>query len=405
MTRQVLSFSMLAVSAVALAAAASAPALAQQDIKIGFVTTTTTPAGAIGRDMVDAVNLAIEHAGGRIAGRPIKLIVEDDGVRAEMGKQKVDRLLKEENVDFIAGFIWSDVLLAATGSVFDAKKFLISTNAGPSSLAGKDCNPNFFTLRAQNDVSPMALGEVLNQRGVKKLYALAPNYAAGQDMVAGVKRTFKGQIAGEDFTKWGAQPQLDFQAELAKAKAAGADAIFAFFPGRAGPAFLKQYEQSGLAKDGVKLFTVYTIDDIALPRLKEGGVDVMGQEFTEFWTPDLDTPANKRFVDDFRRKHNRYPSFYAAGAYDLIPYLKAAIEKVGGDLTKTNELRQALREAKFDSVRGAFTMGPNHFPVNPYYTATTGVDAQGNWFSKRTGVAAEALADPFRAECKMSASN
>jgi branched-chain amino acid transport system substrate-binding protein len=382
----------------------SGPALAQ-DIKIGFVTTTTTPAGVIGRDMVDAVNLAIEHVGGKIAGRSIRLIVEDDGVRAETGKQKVDRLIKEENVDFVAGFIWSDVLLAATGSVFDAKKFLISTNAGPSSLAGKDCHPNFFTLRSQNDVSPMALGDVLNQRGVKKLYAMAPNYAAGQDMVSGVKRTFKGQIAGEDFTKWGAQPQLDFQAEFAKAKASGADAIFAFFPGRAGPAFLKQYEQSGLKEAGVKLFTVYTIDDIALPRLKEGGVDVMGQEFTEFWTPDIDNATNKRFVDDFRRKHNRYPSFYAAGAYDLIPYLKAAIESAGGDLSKTDAIRTALRSAKFESVRGNFTMGSNHFPVNPYYTATTGVDSAGGWFSKRTGVAAAALADPYRAECKMAASN
>ena len=391
-------------AALVAATALSTPVLAQ-DIKIGFVTTTTTPAGAIGRDMVDAVNLAIEHVGGKIAGRGIKLIVEDDGVRAETGKQKVDRLIKEENVDFIAGFIWSDVLLAATGSVFDAKKFLISTNAGPSSLAGKDCHPNFFTLRAQNDVSPMALGDVLNQRGVKKLYAMAPNYAAGQDMVAGVKRTFKGAITGEDFTKWGAQPQLDFQAELAKAKASGADAIFAFFPGRAGPAFLKQYEQSGLAKEGVKLFTVYTIDDIALPRLKEGGVDVMGQEFTEFWTPDLDNAANKRFVDDFRRKHNRYPSFYAAGAYDLIPYLKAAIESAGGDLTKPDAIRAALRQAKFESVRGSFTMGPNHFPVNPYYTATTGVDANGGWYSKRTGVAAAALADPYRDACTMAVSN
>jgi branched-chain amino acid transport system substrate-binding protein len=393
---------MATTAAVGIALSTPAPA---QDIKIGFVTTTTTPAGAIGRDMVDAANLAIEHAGGKIAGRNIKLIVEDDGVRAEMGKQKVDRLIKEENVDFVAGFIWSDVLLAATGSVFDAKKFLISTNAGPSSLAGKDCHPNFFTLRSQNDVSPMALGEVLNARGVKKLYAMAPNYAAGQDMVAGVKRTFKGQITGEDFTKWGAQPQLDFQAELAKAKASGADAIFAFFPGRAGPAFLKQYEQSGLAAAGVKLYSVYTIDDIALPRLKEGGVDVMGQEFTEFWTPDLDNAANKRFVEDFRRKHNRYPSFYAAGAYDLIPYLKAAIESAGGDLSKTDAIRAALRSAKFESVRGSFTMGPNHFPVNPYYTATTGVDGSGNWFTRRTGVAAEALADPYRGDCKMAASN
>jgi branched-chain amino acid transport system substrate-binding protein len=151
--------------------------------------------------------------------------------------------------------------------VFDANKILISANAGPSPIAGRLCNENFFSTSWQNDQTPMAMGEVLNQQGVKSMYLLGPNYAAGKDMLAGVERTFKGEIKGKDLTKW--PDQLDFSAELAKAKASGAEAIFVFYPGKAGGAFIQQYQQAGL-KDVMDLYTVFTVDAIALPKLQAG---------------------------------------------------------------------------------------------------------------------------------------
>ncbi len=135
-------------------------------VKIGFVTTLTTPAGVIGQDMVDAVNLAIEHIGGKMGNLDVELIVEDDGFKPDVGKQSTDKLVKQDDVDFVAGFIWSHVLLASRKSVLDADKFLISSNAGPSQLAGKLCHKNFFSTSWQNDQTPMAMGEVLNQQGV-----------------------------------------------------------------------------------------------------------------------------------------------------------------------------------------------------------------------------------------------
>ena len=203
-------------------------------VKIGFVTTLTTPAGVIGQDMQDAVNLAVDHLGAKMAGHDIEVIFEDDGFKPEIGKQKTDKLVKQDDVDFVAGFIWSHVLLASRKSALDAGKFLISSNAGPSKLAGKLCNENFFSTSWQNDQTPMAMGEVLNQQNVKSLYVMAPNYAAGKNMVAGVERTFKGEIVGKDLTKWGKDAQLDFSAELAKAKASGAQGLFVFYPGKAG---------------------------------------------------------------------------------------------------------------------------------------------------------------------------
>lgn len=147
----------------------SGTAGAQEPIKIGFITTLTTPAASIGNDMVDAVKLAVEHSGGKIAGHPIEVVFEDDGLKPELGRQKAEKLVRQDGVDIVAGFIWSNVLMAARKSVLDSGKFLISTNAGPSELAGKLCSPNFFSLRGQNDMVPIALGKVMNERGVKKL--------------------------------------------------------------------------------------------------------------------------------------------------------------------------------------------------------------------------------------------
>ena len=200
---------------------AASPAFAADSVKVGFVTTLTTGAAVIGNDMKDAVNLAVEHIGGKMGGKKLEVIFEDDGFKPEIGKQKADKLVKQDDVDFVAGFIWSHVLLASRKSVLDSGKFLISSNAGPSPLAGKLCHKNFFSTSWQNDQTPMAMGEVLNQKGIDSLYIMAPNYAAGKNMVAGVERTFKGKILGKDFTKWGKDAQLDFSAELAKGKGIG----------------------------------------------------------------------------------------------------------------------------------------------------------------------------------------
>ncbi|MEL0114197.1 MAG: ABC transporter substrate-binding protein, partial [Rickettsiales bacterium] len=135
--------------AAALAALISVPAASADTVKIGFVTTLTTPAGVIGRDMKHAVELALEHIGGKMGPHDVQVLFEDDGFKPEIGKQKTDKLVKQDDVDFVAGYIWSHVLLASRNSVLKAGKFLISSNAGPSQLAGKDCHENFFATSWQ----------------------------------------------------------------------------------------------------------------------------------------------------------------------------------------------------------------------------------------------------------------
>jgi len=368
-------------------------------IKIGFVTTLTTPAAVIGNDMRDAVNLAVEHLGSKAGEHDFEVIFGDDEFNPQKGKQATERLLQQDKVDIVSGYIWSHVLLASSKSVFDAGKILISANAGPSPLAGKNCNENFFNISWQNDQTPMAMGEVLNSKNVKSLYVMAPNYAAGKNMVAGVERTFKGEIVGKDMTKW--PDQIDWSAELSKAKAANPDGVFIFYPGKHGGAFMKQYGESGLAGK-VPLYTVFTVDSISLPKFQEAGMDsVLGSTMTQFWAPDLDNAANKKFVDGFKEKYGKYPSFYAAQSYDAINYIASAIEAVDGDMSNTDGLRAALAAAEFDSVRGDFKMGPNHFPIQDFYSREVVADADGVWTTKVGEVVLDDHQDVYASECSM----
>ena len=377
------------------------PAVAAEKVKIGFVTTITTPAGVIGKDMVDAVNLAMEDIGSKMAGLDVELIVEDDGFKPAIGKQKTDKLVKQDKVQFVTGFIWSHVLLASQKSALGAGKFLISSNAGPSQMAGKLCHKNFFSTSWQNDQTPMAMGEVLNLNNVKSLYVMAPNYAAGKNMVAGVTRTFKGKIVGKDLTKWGKDAQLDFSAELAKAKASGAEGIFVFYPGKAGGAFIKQYAQAGL-QGKIPLYSVFTVDSIALPKLQKANMNgVMGSVMTQFWAPDLDTPQNKKFVSGFKRKYGRYPSFYAAQSYDTMFLIKSAVEAVKGDLSNKDGMRAAMEKANFPSVRGKFSYGNNHFPIQNFYSREVVKDSDGVWTTSVREVVLKNHQDTYAKDCSM----
>jgi branched-chain amino acid transport system substrate-binding protein len=290
------------------------------------------------------------------------------------------------------------VLLASRKTVMDAGKFLIISNAGTSKIAGRLCNKNIFTTSWQNDQIPMALGEVLNKRGVKSLYIVAPNYAAGKDMANGVERTFKGKVLGRDMTKWPAQK--DFSAELAKIRSAKPEGVFIFYPGPHTDAFIRQYQQAGLSK--TPLYSVFSVDSMSLRRLQKAKVSgVLGTFTTGFWSPDLDTPGNKRFVADFKKKYGKYPSHYGAQSYDSIMLIASAVKAVNGNIKDMDGLRRAFVKADFKSVRGPYKYNTNHFPIQNFYLRKVVADKDGVWTTKTADVIYKNHKDPFYKKCKM----
>jgi branched-chain amino acid transport system substrate-binding protein len=384
------------IAAGAVLALTGSPALAQgKSVKIGFVSTFSGPTAVIGNDMRNSFELGLDHIGRKMGGLPVEVIYEDDQQKPEVGKQKTEKLIQSDRVDFVVGYIWSNVLLASLKPVIDSQTFLISSNAGPHQIAGPLCSPFYFSTSWQNDQTPQAMGHYMNQKGVKTLFLLGPNYAAGKDMLGGVTSTFKGNVVGQELTKW--PDQLDFSAELTKVKAAAPEALFVFYPGAAGVQFLNQYVQSGL-KGQVPLYTVYTIDSLSLPRQQELALGIPG---VQQWVNDLPNEANKKFVADFKGKHKAYPSFYGAQSYDAVGLINSAVVAVKGDLSKKDAMRDEMRKANYASVRGPYTYGNNHFPIQNFYLQDVVKDAEGILTLKTVATIVEKNQDRFHNECPM----
>ena len=379
----------------ALAALSTAPAAAQQSVKIGFISTFSGPTAVIGNDMRNSFELALDHLGRKMGGKPVEVIYEDDQQKPEVGVQKSQKLVESDKVDFVIGYIWSNVLLASLKPVVDSQTFLISANAGPSQIAGEQCSPYFFSTSWQNDQTPQAMGTYMTQKGVKTAFLIGPNYAAGKDMLTGVRTTFKGQVIGEELTKW--PDQLDFSTELSKVRAAKPEAVFVFYPGAAGVQFLTQYAQSGL-KGQIPLYTAFTVDAITLPLQKDLALGVPG---AQEWVNDLPNDANKKFVADFRSKHKNYPSFYGAQSYDAANFVNSAVVAVKGDLTKKDAMRAEMRKANYASVRGPYKYGNNHFPIQNFYLQDVVKDAQGNLTLKTVATIVKDSQDQFHDKCPM----
>lgn len=385
----------------AMASSIAMSSVFANSVKIGVITTLTTEQATIGRDIEKSVNLAMEHLGNKAGNTRLELVIEDDNFKPEVGRQKTQKLIQVDKVDFIAGFIWSHVLLASSKPALDAGKFVVSASAGPSQIAGKQCHPNFFAVTSQNDQQVMAMGEVFNKLNYKNAYVMAPNYAAGKDILTGFERTYKGKLVGRDLTRWGADPQMDFSAELAKLAASKADAVFVFFPGAVGQAFIKQFEQFGLVGK-IPLYTSNTVDALSLPKLQDAKLSgILGSRMAQEWDPSLDNAANKRFVSDFKKKHGAYPSFYGALAYDAVRLIASAVEAVDGDISNKDKVRAALKSANYESVRGKYTYGNNHFPVQDFILREVIKDSEGNWTTKVVETIYKGHVDPYAKECKM----
>jgi len=379
----------------ALVALGVAPAEAQQPVKIGFISTFSGPTAVIGNDMRNSFELALDHLGRKMGGKPVEVIYEDDQQKPEVGVQKSQKLVESDKVDFVIGYIWSNVLLASLKPVVDSQTFLISANAGPSQIAGEQCSPYFFSTSWQNDQTPQAMGTYMTQKGVKTAFLIGPNYAAGKDMLTGVRTTFKGQVIGEELTKW--PDQLDFSTELSKVRAAKPEAVFVFYPGAAGVQFLTQYAQSGL-KGQIPLYTAFTVDAITLPLQKDLALGVPG---AQEWVNDLPNDANKKFVADFRSKHKNYPSFYGAQSYDAANFVNSAVVAVNGDLSKKDAMRAEMRKANYASVRGPYKYGNNHFPIQNFYLQDVVKDAEGNLTLKTVATIVKDSQDQFHEKCPM----
>lgn len=372
-------------------------AFAADKVKVGLLSTLSGPGAGLGIDIRDGFNLALKHANGKFGGLPVEVIVADDQGKPDAAKQTADRLVKRDQVDFMTGVVFSNVMLAVGKPIFDSKTFYISANAGPSQYAGAQCNPYFFSASYQNDNQHEAVGKTVQDKGFKKVALLAPDYPAGKDALAGFKRYFKGQIALETYTPLS---QLDYGAELSKMRASGADAVYIFLPGGLGINFIKQFVGAGLSKDMTLFGPGFSGDEDVIRAV---GEPMLGMFNTSQWAHDMQNPVNKRFVADFQKDYGRLPTLYASQGYDAARLMDAAVRDVKGNLSDKAALRKAIAAARFDSVRGAFKFNTNGYPIQDYYLRVITKDAQGRITNRTLGTVFKNHADAYVGECKMPA--
>ena len=382
-----------------LAAAAviafAVPTWAQEDpLKIGMMLTLSGPPAALGEQARDGFNLALEEMGGEMGGRAVEVIEVDDELKPDVAVTKVRGLVERDEVDFVVGTIFSNIAGAIAKPVLQSGAFMISPNAGPSTLAGRGCNPNLFVVSYQNDQVHEVLGKYAADEEIGRMMLIAPNYQAGKDSLAGFKRHFDGEVVDEIYTPLG---QRDFAAEMARIADAKPDAVFVFMPGGSGVSFVKQFREAGLADD-VTFLSAFTVDETTLPATQN---DAVGLFSGSTWAPNLDNDANRAFVTAFEEKYGYVPGLYAAHGYDTANLIGSAMEKTGGSTEDKDAVRAALKEADFASVRGTFEFNTNQFPKQNLYLVKAAARDDGKFQTEIVDTVFEAYGDVYAADCRM----
>jgi len=380
---------------IALSAALAAALPAAQAATIGLMAPLSGPQAIVGQDQVDGFMLAVEQLKGQLGGQPVTVLKEDDQLKPDLGSQITRKFIDKDKVDAIVGLSFSNVLMASLPRIVESGTVALATNAGPSPLAGGQCKSNVFSMAWQNDGAAEAMGKFAQDKGLKRVYLLAPNYQAGKDMLAGFKRHFRGEVVDEVYTQVN---QPDYSAEIAQVQGAKPDGVFVFYPGGMGVNFVKQMRQAGLL-GRVPFYSVFTIDGTTLPSLRDAAANTISGAM---WDAALDTPENRKFVSAFEAKYKRTPSEYAATAYDAAQVLDLALRKVGGKPKDNVTLAAAVKASgsEIKSVRGPFRFNNNNLPIQNYY-AFEAFKEGGKVVVKRVGTPLTEHSDSYHAQCTL----
>jgi branched-chain amino acid transport system substrate-binding protein len=384
----------LALQALVATAILGSPAIAQEKLKIGVMATLSGPGAVLGQHMRDGFLLALKSKGGRLGGVETEIVVVDDELKPDVGLQKMMGLLERDKVDVVVGTIFSNVQMAIAKPAFDSKTVIISPNAGPSPLAGKSCSPWFFSTAWQNDQNHEVMGKYAQDAGYKRVVLVAPNYQAGKDSMAGFKRHYKNEVVEEIFNQVN---QLDFSAEIARIAAAKPDAVFAFEPGGMGVNFVKQYAQAGLAGK-IPFLSAFTVDETTLAATQDAALGLLSGAH---WAHDLPNAANTRFIAEFEATYRYVPAQYASQGYDAAMLIDAAVTAAGARFKDRETFREAVRTARFASLRGDFKFNNNGYPIQDFYVVKAVKRPDGKFVTQIVRKVFEAYGDAYAKECPL----
>jgi branched-chain amino acid transport system substrate-binding protein len=244
---------------------------------------------------------------------------------------------------------------------------LIVANAGNDEATGASCSPFITRMSFSNGQINRPMGTWMAEQGVKKVFTLAPDYAAGRQMIEAFTETFTaagGEIVGQEFTPF--QKTQDFGPYLAQAKASGADAVYVFYAGGEAISFVKQYDSFGLKAD----LPLYGSGFLTSPLyVNAQGEAAEGVITALHYAPTIDSEANAAFVAAFTEETGRAPSEFAVQGYDAA---RALIEATKTGANDRASLATALRQVSFEGPRGQLSIDPaTNNIIQPVYVYET----------------------------------
>ncbi|MFV0293555.1 MAG: ABC transporter substrate-binding protein [Paracoccus sp. (in: a-proteobacteria)] len=345
-----------------LIAALTLPATAKTTV--GLLLPASGNYAALGQDIEDGFRMAISESG----REDITILREDTEAKPQTGLTRARKLVMQDKADVLVGIVSSAMLGAIRDLVHNAETPLIVANAGNSDATGKDCSPFITRVSFSNDQLNRPMGEWMAAQGVRSVYTLAPDYAAGQQMIQAFSDAFRnngGKIAGGEFTPFGKTE--DFSPYLAKARTSGADALYVFYGGADAISFVRQYDSFGLREAMPLYSTGFLTAPLYLRSQGEAATGVIG---ALHYLPSLDTPENTVFVKAYSAEHGgNLPSEYVVAGYDAGRLLLGALDTGAEGRT---ELANALPEVAYTGPRGPLEIDPatNNIVQNVYVFET-----------------------------------
>jgi branched-chain amino acid transport system substrate-binding protein len=370
------------------------PAIAQgAPLKLGLMLPFSGTFAVLGENIAAAIDLCLKENGGRLGGRAVTITRVDDESDPSKAPANANRLLGRDQVDVMIGTVHSGVVMALVQAAREKEVPLIIPNAGNVAATRDLCSPYVFRSSFSNWQPAYGMGRALAAKGVKKAAWVTWDYAAGRESGDGFRDGLRA--GGAELTQVLALPfpEVNFQPILAQLPGLGVDAVGSFFAGGGAVQFVKDYAASGLR---AKL-PLYGSGFLTEGVLRAQGPAAEGIQTALHYGDGLDIPKNTAFRAAFKAATTRDADVYAVQGYDAAQMLVAGLAATKGDAAAIKPLAAAIRAAKIDSPRGAFTLSASHNPIQ-----TIWLREARNGENRVIGPAAENLADPG-SNCRMPA--
>jgi len=329
-----------------------------EPIHIGIIGPQTGWATVYGENVVRGVKMALDETDNVIAGRPIKLFIEDTKAEVEVMMTKLDSLKERDNCKVIIGpSLGHEGDAIPTWTIKNPDTLILVGYSAPQDMTMRDHTPNIIRAGWTANQVIFRFGEFCaKDLGYKKIIIVGQDYAYPWGQTAGFKRGFLENGGEEVRAVWHPTEMLDFSAVMVDLKedADDYDAVMYNGGGAQVIAFWKAWEQYGMDNFYPQLLGGANIPDV--PILKEVSDNFVGLYSSMHYCDGLDIPANVKFKEDYSSIYNEDPDAIVLQGYDSMRVLIKALEATGGDVGDTEALIEEILEMKIaDSPRGPFS--------------------------------------------------